>query len=75
MEETGFELEWLHEDLGTMAKNQATIITRMVLNRVGQQRYHLCKKFFGKGEKNDAIFRMLCQLKPPSNRTSARYEK
>jgi hypothetical protein len=75
MEKTGLDMEWIDDDLKTMATNQAVIITKMVLNKIGKERYHLSKNFFGKGAKNKAISDMLCSMRPPSNRTCSRYEQ
>lgn len=74
MEKTGLEMDWLHDDLSIMIKNQATIITKMVLNKRGKERYHLSKTFFGNGKKKKAIYNKLCQMRPMSNGTSKRYE-
>ena len=75
METTGFEMDWLHDDLLTQVKNQATIITKMVLNKRGQERYHLSKTFFGNSKKERAIYAKLCHMRPMSNGTSKRYEE
>ena len=76
IEATGQKMEWIHDDSAVMAKNQAAIITKMVLNKIGKERYHLSSNFFDvRGEKKTDIYTNLCSMKPPSNRTSRRYEQ
>ena len=76
IEATGQKMEWIHDDSVVMAKNQAAIITKMVLNKIGKERYHLSSNFFDvRGEKKTDIYTNLCSMKPPSNRTSRRYEQ
>ena len=74
MESVGIDdVEWTVEgDRKAMATNQASIITKMVFNRIGKKRYNLDKKFFGKG--GDATYAFVMGLKPPPNRTSQDYE-
>lgn len=74
MESVGIDdVAWTVDgDRKTMATNQASIITKMVLNQIGKKRYNLDKKFFGKG--GDATYAFVMGLKPPPNQTSQYYE-
>jgi hypothetical protein len=69
------DLDWIVEgDIAATVKNQATILTKMVLNKIGKTRYVLSKTFFA-GSKNGAnIYRKLVVMKPAEDKTSVSYE-
>lgn len=77
LKDRNIELEWLVEsDNEATAKNQATILTKMVLNKLGKTRYVLAKTFFS-GSKIANIKQIgtkLGLMKPADDRTSAAYE-
>jgi len=76
-EKTNLDLEWIIEDdpVAT-AKQQAVILTKMVLNRIGKKRYSLAKTFFaGKKVNGREIWESLVVMKPTADRTSPRYER
>ena len=76
-EKTNLDLEWIIEDdpVAT-AKQQAVILTKMVLNRIGKKRYSLAKTFFaGKKVNGREIWESLVVMKPTADRTSPRYEQ
>ena len=66
--------EWLVEgDDEATANNQACILTKMVLNRLGKTRFVLARTFFA-GSRNGAnIYRKLVLMKPADDSTSPRY--
>ena len=76
MESVGIDdVEWTVEgDRAAMATNQASIITKMVLNRIGKKRYNLDKKFFGSDKGGNATYELVMGLKPLPNQTSQDYE-
>ena len=69
------DMEWhVEDDNEATVKNQATILTKMVLNKLGKKRYVLSKTFFA-GSKNGAnIYRNLVLKKPADDKTSVSYE-
>ena len=76
MESVGIDdVEWTVEgDRKAMAMNQASIITKMVLNRIGKKRYKLDPNFLGSTKEGKAAYAFVMGLKPPPNRTSQDYE-
>ena len=76
MESVGIDdVEWTVEgDRKTMAMNQASIITKMVLNQIGKKRYNLGPNFLGSTKEDKQMYRLIMRLKPPPNQTSQDYE-
>lgn len=76
MESVGIDdVEWTVEgDRAAMATNQASIITKMVLNRIGKKRYNLGPNFLGSTKEGKAAYGLVMGLKPLPNRTSQDYE-
>ena len=75
LKDHNIDMEWHVEgDDEATAKNQAAILTKMVLNKLGKRRYVLSKTFFA-GSKNGAnIYRNLVLKKPADDKTSVQYE-
>lgn len=74
MERMGLTVQWNPENPEEEVRNQATTITKMVLNKTGKERYHLSKTFFGTSKKQKAIWLNLVAMKPPANHINKRYE-
>ena len=74
MERMGLTVQWNPEKPEEEVRNQAKIITKMVLNKTGKERYHLSKTFFGTSKKETAIWRKLAAMTPPDNHINKRYE-
>jgi hypothetical protein len=76
MESVGIDdVEWTVEgNRAAMAMNQASIITKMVLNQIGKKRYNLATNFLGSDKEGKRVYALVMGLKPPPNRTSQDYE-
>ena len=75
MESVGIDVAWTVDgDRSQTATNQASIITKMVLNQIGKKRYNLGQNFLGSTKEGKATYRLIMRLKPPPNQTSQDYE-